>query len=33
MRRRILGETAYEFFGGLIPLRENSGIAVDLAAR
>jgi predicted TIM-barrel fold metal-dependent hydrolase len=33
MRRKILGETAHEFFGGLIPLRENSGLTVELAAR
>jgi uncharacterized protein len=33
MRRRILGETAYEFFGGLIPLRANTGLPVELAAR
>jgi predicted TIM-barrel fold metal-dependent hydrolase len=30
-RRRILGETAHEFFGGLIPLKENSGLEVDLS--
>jgi predicted TIM-barrel fold metal-dependent hydrolase len=33
LRRRILGENAYEFFGGLIPLRENSGVPVELATR
>jgi len=30
-RREILGETAHEFFGGLIPLKEGSGVEVELA--